>query len=142
MSYASPSYSGPTTIKLILKAPLPPDLFSRQAEQAAKLCCGRDVNKSSQIRRFYDELVLWHDQVRSSGDAGAKFEEVRPYVQMLRAKVAYANARGLVDAQFKTIFDELINGIDSPESLENAKLFFEALLGFKKYFEECGSKRH
>lgn len=144
MVYSSDSSSvSPTEFKLRLEDQLEADIFSTQAEKAARLCCWSksEVNKSTQIRRFYDELVLWNDQVRSAADKQSKFNEVCPYIQMLRAKVAYAHARKLVDDNFKMIFEELVTKVRSPQSLENAKLFFEAMLGFKKYFEECGGKR-
>lgn len=128
-------------IRLRLEAPLEADLFSTQAEQCAVRCRSRNKNATAQIRRFYDELLLWNDQVQIAADKQSKFEEVYPYIQMLRAKVAYARARRLVDDNFQDIFEELIGKIRSPQSLENAKLFFEAMLGFRKYYEECGGKR-
>ena len=43
--------------------PVSADLFSDKALEAARLCTNKDRNKPAQIRRFYDELVMWHDKV-------------------------------------------------------------------------------
>ena len=51
---------------------------------------------------------------------------------MLKAKVAYAKGRGHVDENFVNVFNEIIKQIDSPQTLRHAKLFFEAMLGFRK----------
>ena len=118
--------------------PLDPLLFSDKAEEAARLCTrSKTMNASSQVRRFYDELVMWHDKIlsRPVAEQQATFSELRPFIQMIRAKIAYARGRKLVDDQFVAIFDDLIKKIVSLETLVNAKLFMEAFLGFKKYLE-------
>lgn len=126
---------------LKLTPPLAKDLFSAQAEAAAKRCQAvKDKNKRTQIRRFYDELALWADAVRTAEDRDAKFAEVMPFIQMLQAKAAYAQARKLIDQEFHDLMKALLNEIKSPESLENGKLFFEAFLGYKTYYEEVKGK--
>lgn len=121
-----------------LKDPLNPRLFSDVAERAAVACTSprSDANKSSQLRRFYDELVLLNDRVQRSENADEEFIRVSPYVQMLRAKAAYAKGRKLIDVQFYERFKVLIEQVDSEETLKRAKLFFEAFLGFKKALEK------
>lgn len=123
-----------------LTAPLPRNLFSDQAEEAAQRCscAGGNRNKSAQIRRFYDELVMWSELVQQEAaeNREARFREVEPYIQMLRAKAAYAKGRDLIDDNFRELLERIVRNINSPESLENGKLFFEAFLGFKKYYEE------
>ena len=140
-SNSVPEPSMAASFHLQLEAPLPRDLFSTQAEEAAERCASRaDCNKSTQIRRFYDELVMWAEDVAKVPEAerSARFAEVEPYIQMIQAKAAYAFARKLVDESFLSLIKELISRIRTPESLENAKLFFEAFLGFKKFYEERG----
>lgn len=135
------SDGAPSAFSLKLTPPLASDIFSTQAEEAAKRCSiTKDRNKSAQIRRFYDELVLWADQVRTAEDREAKFGEVAPFIQMLCAKAAYAEARKLIDSNFHEFLKAILNEIKSPESLENGKLFFEAFLGFRKYYEETNGK--
>lgn len=145
MSYSNTNSSSSRTeqkVLLKLEPPLERDLFSRQAELAARKCrSSKTENKSTQIRRFYDELVLWHEQVKTAPDPEAKFREIEPYLQMLWAKAAYAKARGLIDKEFYDLVKELLEGIKGPVSLENGKLFFEAFLGFRKFLEMEGSRK-
>lgn len=120
-----------------LKDPLDPHLFSDVAERSAIACSSRsEANKSSQLRRFYDELVSLNDRVQRSENADEEYIRVAPYVQMLLAKAAYAKGRKLIDNQFYERFKILIRQIDSKETLKRAKLFFEAFLGFKKALEK------
>ena len=139
MSYSNTNSSPSRTeqkVTLKLEPPLERDLFWEQAKLQAQECrSSRTTNKSTQIRRFYDELVLWYEQVKTAPDPKAKFREIEPYLQMLRAKAAYAQARGLIDESFCKLVNALLDGIKDPASLENGKLFFEAFLGFRKFFE-------
>ena len=128
--------------KIKIQNPIDPELFGTIAEKAAGALYDRDSNKSSQIRRFYDELVLWDDKIQSKEEdkRAAAFEEALPYIQMIRAKLAYSGgrkARGkpLLTEDFVLVFSKLIKQIDSPQTLKNAKLFFEAYLGFAKALE-------
>jgi CRISPR-associated protein Csm2 len=92
-------------------------------------------NKSTQLRRFYDELVMWFEKVqfeRTPAEREAKYKEVAPFIQMLVAKVAYAKGRDHVDDCFETLFAYLICQITDAESLRHAKLFMEAFMGFYK----------
>ena len=118
-----------------------PELFSHYAKKAAEECsrAGGDKNKRTQLRRFYDELDLWYGKVFSGSDSqvwDSKFEEARPYIQMLRAKVAYSYVRGRVDDVFKDMFDYIVQQINTKEHLKRAKLFMEAFLGYKRSLED------
>lgn len=96
-------------------------------------------NKSTQLRRFYDELVMWYERVqfeRTPKERQAKYEEVAPFIQMLVAKVAYAKGREHVDECFETLFAHLIRQINSADTLRHAKLFMEAFMGFYKAQEK------
>lgn len=115
-------------------AATPPDktLFNEAAEQVATVLSQsqvRDANKSTQIRRFYDELVGWQERV---GDSDEKFKELEAFIKMLNAKVAYAKGRKLVDDQFETWFRECIKATTSATALKHFRLHFEAVLGFLK----------
>lgn len=107
------------------------DLFSTQAERAAEEVARapQDKNKSSQLRRFYDELVMWQEKV---GSNDAKFTDCEPYIRMLKAKAAYAKGRKHVDANFRALFDRLIDQSTSAATLRQAKLFFEAFMAYYK----------
>jgi CRISPR-associated protein Csm2 len=119
--------------------PLSPDLFSDVAQTAARdLVAGLEErsskNKSTQLRRFYNELVMWHDKVYAERgeQREAKYQELAPYIKMLNAKVAYAKARDHVDANFEGMFAHCIKQINDATSLKHCKLFMEAFIGFYK----------
>ena len=118
--------------------PVSPDLFSDQAQAAAQACSSKMCNKPAQIRRFYDELVMWHDKIfaaKTPEAQMAKFNELLPFIQMICAKAAYAKGRKLIDDAFKNLIDNLIKQITTPARLKTAKLFFEAFLGYMKDLE-------
>ena len=117
---------------------IPATLFSDIAENKARTVheAGEGKkNKSTQLRRFYDELVMWYERVqfeRTPAERSAKYEEVAPFIQMLVAKAAYAKGRDHVDECFETLFAHLIRQISDADSLRHAKLFMEAFMGFYK----------
>ena len=114
------------------KGKLKADLFDTQANEAAKSVadCKRETNKSTQLRKFFDELVMWHDRVQQSPE---KFDDFAPLIRMIKAKVAYARGRKLVDSNFEKLLGQIVDhAATSAESLGQAKLFFEAFMGFYK----------
>jgi CRISPR-associated protein Csm2 len=111
--------------------PLQPELFNTIAKDAAKrvAAASRDRNKSTQLRRFYDELCLW--DLRVAQQPG-RFEEYLPFIRMLNAKVAYAEGRKLVDATYVDLLHHTLREVKDAESLSVCKLFWEAFTGFYK----------
>jgi CRISPR-associated protein Csm2 len=110
--------------------PLDPNLFDGVAHAAAKVIGQNDRgNKASQIRQFYDELVMWEEKVRQTPE---KFPDYLPFIRMLNAKAAYAQGRGHVDRNFTAMISHCLGQVESVETLRNFKLFFEAFLGFFK----------
>lgn len=125
-----------------LATPISENLFADIAqEKAARVFeggAGRK-NKSTQLRKFYDELVMWFDKVnleRTKEAKARKFTEVAPFIKMMKAKVAYAQGRDHVDDCFKSMFSHLIQEISDVDSLKHAKLFMEAFMGFYKAQEK------
>lgn len=118
--------------------PLRPELFSDIAKEAASDIGQRRTercNQSTQLRKFYDELVMWNDKVQLERGAAAradKYNELAPFIKMLNAKVAYAKGRGHVDATFENFFSHCIRSIKDTDSLKHCKLFMEAFMGFYK----------
>ena len=108
------------------------NIFSDIAEAAAKHISSPNQNKASQIRKFYDELAMWDEKIHRNK---AEYDKSAPFIHMLKAKVAYAKGRGNVDANFVAIFNHLIDQISDPQTLRHAKLFFEAMLGYRKASE-------
>jgi CRISPR-associated protein Csm2 len=127
---------------------LDPNLFADIAQGKAKAIAeeGRGrKNKSTQLRKFYDELVMWHDKVfQARGDDGKTSEALRqqeytqlaPFIKMLCAKVTYAKGRDHVSEGFEKLFTHVIRAVDSPDTLKQAKLFIEAFMGFYKAEEK------
>lgn len=110
---------------------LDPELFNTLAKNAAQdIASGGDrVNKSTQLRKFYDELVLWDNKVQLHPE---KFDEYLPFIRMLNAKVAYAEGRKLVDHHFVSLLNNGLKQVICPETLHTFKLFMEAFMGFYK----------
>ncbi|BCX88941.1 CRISPR-associated protein Csm2 [Methylomarinovum tepidoasis] len=108
-----------------------PELFDKTAHKAAETVadCKKEVNKSTQLRRFYDELVMWEEKTTQNRD---KFEDYLPFIRMLKAKAAYAQGRKLVDGRFVDLLDQTIDFVRTADDLRIAKLFLEAFLGFYK----------
>ena len=96
----------------------------------------QNLNKTTQLRKFYDELAMWNDRVQLVRENKAgKFQELIPFIKMLKAKVAYAEGRKNVDKNFSDIFNRCIDQISNVETLRDAKLFMEAVMGFCKLEE-------
>ncbi len=117
---------------------LDPELFNGIAKRCARAIGDNDkCNKPSQIRRFYDELVMWQTKV---GSDNARFQEVRPFLLMLNAKAAYAEGRQLVDGNFVKLLERCLKQSEDAKTLGYAKLFFEAFLGFYKEVRPSDNK--
>lgn len=112
-------------------------LFDKDAEDIAKLLDasaqadrgGKEKNKSTQIRRFYDELVGWQERI---GNDDARFKEYEAFVKMLNAKAAYAEGRKLVTPDFVKWFRDCVGQVNDARTLNHFRLHFEAMLGFLK----------
>lgn len=124
-----------TLERIVLGDKPAPDLFADKAERAAQTVseAAKEFNKASQLRRFYDELVMWQEKV---GNDDARFNESEPFIRMLKAKAAYAKGRGHVDANFRALFDRLIDQSTNARTLRQAKLFFEAFMAYYKVFRK------
>ena len=140
--------------RIVFGKALADDLFSEVAkEKSYEIFQGgldqrgnQSKNKSTQLRKFYDELVMWTDKVHSIGklEPGQKSGEVRevryrdsaPFIKMMNAKVAYAKGRNHVDESFEAMFSHCIKSVSDAETLKHAKLFMEAFMGFYKAQEK------
>ncbi|MCI7719053.1 type III-A CRISPR-associated protein Csm2 [[Pasteurella] aerogenes] len=117
------------------------EIFSDIAKQAAVLIkSNKDKNKTTQLRKFYDELAMWNERVQLAREnKEAKFQELAPFIKMLKAKVAYAEGRKHIDKNFSDVFNRCIDQVNNAETLRDAKLFMEAVMGFCK-LEELNNK--
>lgn len=118
-----------------------PELFSAQADSLAQeinqeRMRNDKLNKPTQIRKFYDEVVRYQTMVQNSPE---EFAEVLPYVKMLNAKAAYAMGRELIGERFKTFVADSLKQVQDYKDFELFCTFFEAFMGFYKYHVEKGS---
>lgn len=111
--------------------PLNPELFNTIAQRMAKAVAtaDRNANKSTQLRRFFDELVLWEIRVSQQP---SKFGEYLPFIRMINAKAAYAEGRKLVERTFVGLMHHTLGEVRDADSLTTCKLFWEAFMGFYK----------
>ncbi|MBI9093104.1 MAG: type III-A CRISPR-associated protein Csm2 [Desulfobacterium sp.] len=116
------------------KKTINPKLFSTEAEKLAKDVASDNersnkVNKRTQLRKFYDEVLRLNTLSRSNpGD----WDNILPYVQMLTAKVAYAKGRDLVSNNFLNFMKSGIEQVEDQDDLAVFSNFFEAFMGFYK----------
>lgn len=94
-----------------------------------RTAANKKENKPTQLRRFYDEMCLWHEKVLQKPE---EFSTFLPLIKMLKAKVAYAKGRGHVDADYEALLRHCIDQVDSSAKLAQCKTFFEAFMGFYK----------
>jgi len=109
-----------------------PELFSDIAKQSAIKIAGDKssrTNKATQLRKFYDEIVMWDNKVAMHPE---KFTEYLPFIRMLNAKAAYAQGRKLVDHNYVTLLNECLQQVENAETMRTFKLFMEAFMGFYK----------
>ena len=118
-----------------------PKLFSTLAEEQAKQLSndgkdskGKDkLNKSSQLRRFFDEVVRLNDMAKSR-QKPVPMSLVLPSLHMLIAKASYAQGRDLVSPSFVTLMRDSIDQIQDREDLQVFTHFFEAVIAFYKLY--------
>jgi len=111
------------------------ELFSEVADKCADAIRkngGKEKNKISQIRKFYDEVLMFNERVKDED----QFQKMLPYIKMLNAKVFYAIGRKHITEQFKDFILKCINQIKNKKDFEVFVKFFEAFMGFYRYYDE------
>lgn len=112
-----------------------PELFSDVADKWAKVikdAGGRNENKISQIRKFYDEVLFFSAKIKNEQE----FEKMFPYIKMLNAKAFYAEGRGHVTEEFKEFILKCIKQIKNKKDFDVFVKFFEAFMGYYRYYDE------
>lgn len=112
---------------------LEPTLFSAIAESLAKKIGeeDRNLNKSSQIRRYFDEVVRLSSLAKVKD---ADMNMILPQVHMLIAKVAYAKGRKLVTESFVEMMKSGIGQVNDKDDLLVFADFFESFIGYYKMY--------
>ncbi|MBM9520569.1 type III-A CRISPR-associated protein Csm2 [Desulforhopalus vacuolatus] len=109
-----------------------PLLFSQTAETMAKELGGDfRVNKGTQLRRFFDEVVRFNDAAKNKS---IDIEQLLPGLHLIIARAAYAQGRNLVSADFVSFIRSGIEQIQRKEDLRVFTNFFEALMAFYKLY--------
>lgn len=114
-----------------------PELFSDVANKCAEQiktegAQNRDKNKISQIRKFYDEVLLFHGRIKDED----QFQKMLPYIKMLNAKVFYALGREYITEKFKEFIQKCIGQIKNKKDFDVFVKFFEAFMGYYRYYDE------
>lgn len=112
-----------------------PEAFSKVAEERAMEISkdGKDErgnpkrNKTSQLRKFYDELFKLNQRAKMPG---INWDTILPHVHMLIAKVAYAKGRDLVTDSFVSMLKDLLSKVEHKEQLHVVTSFLEAFMAF------------
>lgn len=120
-----------------------PTLFSTTAKEwADKL--GKEskivkekINKQSQLRRFFDEVVRLNDMAKNR-QSPVPMALVLPSLHMLIAKASYAQGRDLVSPSFVELMRGSIEQIkddgNGRKDLQVFTNFFESLMAFYKLY--------
>ena len=115
---------------------LDPLLFSGTAEKLAREIGeegGRNKNKNSQLRRYFDEIVRLND-LALQGDGDQMKYQILPQVHMLIAKVVYAQGRNLVTHSFVKMMKQGIEQVHDSKDLRVFTSFLESFMGFYKIY--------
>ena len=109
-----------------------PQLFSSRAEALAREIAQdnqqtRSMNKRTQLRKFYDEIVSLNMQAKTSPYG---WENILPLVHMVSAKAAYARGRKLISDNFLNFIKDSVNQVEEPKDLDVFNSFFESFIGF------------
>lgn len=112
------------------------DLFSEVAHETAKtIATDSKSNKPTQLRRFYDEIVMWDTRINTQATQQERDDVLReslPFIRMMNAKVAYAKGRNLVNDDYLDLLNHCLKQVEDPHTLRHFKLFMEAFMGFYK----------
>jgi CRISPR-associated protein Csm2 len=109
------------------------NLFSECADKWAKEISRSDkAPKYSQIRNFYDEILVFKTKLIANKD---EFEKLFPYIKMLNAKFAYAQARKVMSELCQKSFSEAINKIKDYDDFMLFTDFFESFMAFYKQYK-------
>lgn len=93
----------------------------------------QNVNKNTQIRKFFDELSGIKLRIDMSQDKHAEFQSSKPMIYLLASKAAYAKGRRKIgNSLFKFLKNNILN-IESADELKRFLLYFEAILGYYKF---------
>jgi CRISPR-associated protein Csm2 len=109
-----------------------PTFLSGRAEKFAEKIAqdgGKNKNKPSQIRKFFDEVIRLNMAAKSGQH---DWDHIQPLVHMVTAKAAYAQGRGTITPGFTRFIKNSVQKIETRDDLNVFALVFEAFVGFYK----------
>ncbi len=108
------------------------NLFNTKAEHIATILAkaDKDTNSYTQIRRFYDEVNDFFEEIETSADKESAYKTRESLILMLNSKVSYALGRKKVDKNFVNFIKYSLDQVKDAESFRTFKLLFEAVMGF------------
>lgn len=116
------------------------ELLTEEPENIAKneMIKNRQRKASStQIRKFYDDFLLLHSKSHRDGFSEEDFKnEILPLIAFSKAKLAYSMGRGIIHKNFKDQIEKKVNQIQTRKDFDNFILFYQALIGYTKYYEK------
>lgn len=113
------------------KTKLKPSLVENDARAWANKFVRKEKDDltSSQLRRFYGEVLSLEEKLKAIGRQN--FEVILPHIKMLKSKAAYASGNKKIPKSFKEFIDVMVDGIENdPKDFDAFKLIFEAVVGF------------
>ena len=110
------------------------NLFSEDAKKIAESF--QDGMKSSQVRKFYDEILKRKMIINLSKDKDKEFSKQLPYIKMVISKAYYGYNRRprTVSANFRKFLEDNINNISSRDDFFVFCDLFEAVVAYSKRF--------
>ncbi len=110
-------------------------LLTKEAKDAAEEINSKDKKASnSQIRKFFDDFVLLQSKSKSLSEEEFK-TNILPLIAFSEAKMAYSVGRKVLSENFMNLICEKINHIESKKDFDNFMLFYQAVIGYAKFFE-------
>jgi CRISPR-associated protein Csm2 len=106
--------------------------FSTLPESWAKKLAALKEDKPTQIRRFYDEVVKWHEKSITLNEE--EFAKQLPFIYMIVAMVEYSCGRGNCSVDFVRMIKGGMQGVKDKQSFHHFKCFFEAFVGYFKAY--------
>lgn len=127
--------AGNVSVQYYKDGSINPELVTKYAEECALKFYDRN-NKpqenvtSAQLRRFYGDVKNLEMRYMNSSDKKTAFQHILPLIKLLKAKVAYARHRKLVNEPFKNWIWENVDMVNSEKDFKAFLLYFEAVVGF------------
>ena len=102
------------------------ELFTQENKKQVK---EKEKITVTQIRKFFNEMLKRKTAIETGAST---FENEYPYILMLKAKVAYAYARGNINQTFKKFIEESLNLISNESDFKVFVDFFESIIAYAK----------